>query len=181
MSYAQLVLALILTTLQAPSEGDLRTFSRPRFGFVAKVPADWIVCGVKEDADRLILDFGLPEVWSEREQQKIENSIAITAYRRPEVRSVADVTAIESERVADILVSRQPVESPLGSAFVVITTIQGLRYKSLSTYHFANGVGYVVTFTATEGTYPLNVGKCLAFIQNLRFSPPTKIQDGQGS
>jgi tetratricopeptide (TPR) repeat protein len=156
----------------SPLSADTAAYARHDFGFVAQVPDEWSIYAERDQGDQFIVAFGLPSTWSKLEQQPIENSVSITAYRRGTLRSVSDVVDLEAERTRDIVVSREEVPSDSGRMFLVVSEIEGLRYKSLASCHFANETGYVVLFTATEGTYDINVDKFAGFLQNVSFVPP---------
>ena len=147
------------------------TYSKPEFGFVAAISDDWRIHAERKEEKKFIVSFGLPAVWSDLEKQNIENAVSVTVYRDSEIDSLTEVVELEAKRVADILVSRQEVPSNLGKRFVEVTRIRGLEYKSLTTCHFANGLGYVIAFTATRGTYDTNIGKFLSFLAALSFVP----------
>lgn len=147
-------------------------YPHQNFGFIAQTPEDWHLYGKLQNKDRMILDFGLPKVWSEIEQQDIENSVYIRAYRGPSVKSLMDVIKVENERTSGIVLSREPIQSELGKAFVVISKIRGLEYKSQVTYYYANGVGYEIGFTATHGTYDKNLTKYKRFVEAIKFIAP---------
>ena len=59
-----------------------------------------------------------------------------------------------------------------GKAFVVVSRIDGLEYKTLTTYRFENGIGYVIGFTATHGTFDKNLPNYRAFLEKLEFVSP---------
>ena|SRR5688572_5426498 len=103
-------------------------FARPGFGFVAHTPDDWKVFGERAGQEQLLLDFGLPQVWSD--------------------------------------------PSNGGKTFVVVSKIYGLEYKTLTTYRFENGIGYVIGFTATHGTFDKNLPKYHEFLEKLEFVKP---------
>jgi hypothetical protein len=145
-------------------------FARPGFGFVAHTPDDWKVFGERADQDQLLLDFGLPEVWSEVEKQAIENSVYVQAHR--DVGSLEALVAADNERVANMVISREAVPSKEGKAFIAVSKIDGLEYKTLMTYRFENGIGYVIGFTATHGTFDKNLPKYRAFLEKLEFVKP---------
>jgi hypothetical protein len=161
-----------LTPIAASVVGDGSSkYSKPDFGFVATVPDDWHVYAEREDEGRFIVSFGLPMVWSESEKKRIENDVSITVYHRIDISSLKKVVEYEERRVADMLVSRKEVTSTFGKAFVIVTKIHGFEYKTLSTCHFVNGFGYVISFTATEGTYDINLKKYSDFLAALVFVP----------
>ena len=145
-------------------------YARRGFGFVAHTPDDWKVFGERANQDQLLLDFGLPEVWSDVEKQGIENSVYIQALR--DVDSLDALISNYTERRANVIVSSDAVPSNGGKAFVVVSRIDGLEYKTLTTYRFENGIGYVIGFTATHGTFDKNLPKYRAFLEKLEFVRP---------
>lgn len=173
-TFTSVLFAIIcfLTPIAASVTGDGSSkYSKPDFGFVATVPDDWHVYAERKDEGRFIVSFALPLVWSEIEKKKIENDVSVTVYRRIDFSSLEQVVKYEERRVADMLVSRKEVPSAFGKAFVEVTKIRGLQYKTLLTCHFVNGFGYVVSFTATEGTYDINLKKYTDFLAALVFVP----------
>jgi len=145
-------------------------FARPTFGFVAHAPDDWKVFGERERPGQMLLDFGLPEIWSDVEKQNIENSVYIFARR--DVKSMEALISDEDERVAAVGISKEPFPAAAGKAFVRLSKIDGLEYKTLTTFRFENGVGYMIGFTATHGTFDRNLAKYQAFLEKLEFVAP---------
>lgn len=157
-----------------PAAAQVATdFDRPAFGIRATLPAGWSIHREASNELRLIVSFGMPKVWSELEKQDIENAVYIRAYRDDWAKSVDDVAAWETQRVQDIQVSRTPADTAAGKADLVVTKIKGLEYKTWVTYRYENGVGYAIGFTATPGTFDINVGKYQDFLAKLAFAPPT--------
>jgi hypothetical protein len=171
---ALLLILLLFHGAACVSTGGGSTYAKPGFGFVADVPRDWTVAADRERPEQFIVAFGMPEVWSEAADQSIQNAVSITAYRRDDVANLDAVVQLEADRIADILVSREEVESEIGRTFVVVTRIDGLRYKTQTTCHFVNGIGYVIAFTATERTYDVDVDKYERFLSQLSFVPPAQ-------
>ena len=145
-------------------------FARPAFGFVAHTPDDWKVFGERAGREQLLLDFGLPQVWSDVEKQSIENWVYIQAQR--DVGSLEELISAYQERTAKMVAAIDAVPSNEGKAFVVVSRIDGLEYKTLTTYRFENGIGYVIGFTATHGTFDKNLPKYRAFLEELEFVKP---------
>lgn len=165
-----LMLSLFLITIstlfgQSKFQNDL-------YGFGGQVPDDWHVYGeLKDDFTnkRAIIDWGLPKVYSELEKTSIENSVSITAYKRPSLKTIDDLTKFEFGRVANVLVSKELIDS---TSYIVFTVRNGLKFKSKLTFVFKNEVGYVLNFTATPGTYDINLSKFDNFVKSLQIFKP---------
>jgi tetratricopeptide (TPR) repeat protein len=169
--------ALILSTFCSTVLGESQeTYSKPEFGYQVELPSDWTVFREYQDEDEAIVSFGLPLVWSELEQQEIENAVAVAAYRREEIKSLQEMVDFEHDRIQDFLVSSTEVEAESGRTFRQVSEIRGLEYRSLANIRYVNGVGYVFTFTATEGTYEKNLPLFQAFLSTLTFKEPTAVQ-----
>jgi len=150
-------------------------FQNDLYGFGGHVPDDWHVYGeIKDDVTnkRAIIDWGLPKVYSELEKTSIENSVSITAYKRPSLKSIDDLTKLEFGRVSRVLVSKELIDSSTYTSYIVFTVRNGLKFKSKLTFVFKNDVGYVLNFTATPGTYDINLPKFDSFVGNLQFIEP---------
>ena len=144
----------------------------PAFGYCVHVPPNWRIHNEYDDDTVAIISFGLPPMWSELEQQEIENAIAVFARKRSNVLSVQDVIDLDLKRVADILISSTEVDLEFGKAQRLITRIDGHTYMSLAAYRFENGVGYAFSFTATEGTYNRNRERFIEFLSTVEFFAP---------
>lgn len=150
-------------------------FQNDLYGFGGQVPDDWHVYGeIKDDVinKRAIIDWGLPKVYSELEKTTIENSVSITAYKRPSLKTIEDLTKIEFGRVANVLVSKELIDSTSYTSYLVFTVRNGLKFKSKLTFVFKNDVGYVLNFTATPGTYDINLLKFDNFVKSLQVFEP---------
>lgn len=168
-----LTLSLFMTTIsilfgQSKFQNDL-------YGFGGQVPEDWRVY-VENKNDQAnksaIIDWGLPKVYSELEKASIENSISITAFKRPSVKSINDLTKIEFGRLANFIVSKELIDSTSYTSYIVFLVRNGIRYKSKLTFVFKNDVGYILSFTATPGTYDINLSKFDNFVKNLQIFEP---------
>jgi hypothetical protein len=160
----------VLVLCVAGSVAYAADHARPGFGFIAHTPDDWKVFGEQQRGEKMLLDFGLPKVWSDLENQNIENSVYVMAHR--DVKSLEALLAAEERRVAGMVVSREAFPSKAGKAFIAVLKIDGLEYKNLSTYRFENGVGYIIAFNATHGTFDKNLPKYQAFLEQLEFVAP---------
>lgn len=147
-------------------------YVEPSCGYSTVVPLDWSIHSEYSDDTVSRVSFGLPRIWSDLEQQEIENSIAVIAHRRSDLSSVEDVVELEGHRHRHVLISSTEVELQFGRAQRLITEIRGLQYKSLVVYRLENGVGYVFIFTATEGTYDRNRKRFIEFLSTVEFFPP---------
>lgn len=157
------------------SDNPRAVYENELFGFRVEESPDWKLYGEEKynrKLGRAIVDYGLPLVWSELEQQHIENAVSIRAYIRPDIRNLDQMVAFEKRRISDILVSIEEVPSVEGKAFITVTKIKGLEYKSKSTILYLNDCGYVVAFTATHGTFDQNMEKYRNFIDRITFFQP---------
>ena len=150
------------------------SYCNREFGFAVKVPRNWLLYTEIVEKDQTTISFGLPKIWSDIEKQEIENDISIRACRREAIQSVEDLVELDVKRTKDILTSKRDVPTTFGKAFIQQTVINGLPYKSWETYHFTNNVGYVISFTATEGTFEQNVSKYESFLKSIVFEAPEK-------
>jgi len=144
----------------------------PSCGYRVVVPLDWSIHAEYDDDTVSRVSFGLPPIWSDLEQQEIENAIAVIAHRRSDLSSVQDVVDLERLRHQHILISSTDVDLQFGRAQRMITEIRGLQYISLVVCRLENGVGYVFSFTATEGTYDRNRERFIEFLSMVEFFPP---------
>ena len=119
--------------------------------------------------------FGMPKIWSEKEQARIENAVSIMAYRKKTIGSVEDMARHEEARVKDILLSKKAIPVENGISFNSRSRIQGLEYVSRTLCRYENGLGYVFTFTATDGTFAQNLPAFEKFEANVSFKKPTEI------
>ncbi|MBV5282069.1 MAG: hypothetical protein JZU53_06485 [Paludibacter sp.] len=168
----KLLLTLSLFLITISTLFGQSKFQNDLYGFGGQVPDDWHVYGeLKDDLTnkRAIIDWGLPKVYSELEKTSIENSVSITAYKRPSLKSIDDLTKFEFGRVANVLVSKELIDS---TSYIVFTVRNGLKFKSKLTFVFKNEVGYVLNFTATPGTYDINLSKFDNFVRSLQIFKP---------
>jgi hypothetical protein len=121
-----------------------------------------------------IIDWGLPKVYSEIEKAKIENAISITAYNRSELNNIDKLLEFEFNRLKSILIEKNKVEGANNVTYNIITKIKGVIYNSQTTFIIKNNIGYIINFTATPGTFDININKFLDFQKSIIFSTPTK-------
>jgi len=138
------------------------------------LPKSWNVYREVDAPDKFLASFGLPKIWSEKEKTRIENAVAISVYRREGLKSLNDVVRLENARVADILLSRKSVAVENGIAFEERTRINQHEYISRRICRYENGLGYVISFTATDGTFEQNLPVFKSFVTNVSFEPPEK-------
>jgi hypothetical protein len=141
------------------------------YKFTVKIPGNWKLYGqIQNDTihHRAIADWGLPLTNSELENADIENSISITAYKRTEISSLKQLIAFDRKRVdpATTSVEANGIDD---NSRIINTTINGLKYKGKSYYIFKNGIGYVVNFMATPGTYDKNISLFERFYNGIKF------------
>lgn len=149
--------------------GESRPYSIDGFNLVVVKPNSWTIYREERTETTYQVSFGLPKIWSKTEGQEIENAVSVLALRDESVKSLSDAVKAEFARIEDILVSSEETASSFGKSFIIITKIRGRAYKTRSTILFKNGVSYFIAFTATEGTFDLNLPKYLKFISALEF------------
>jgi len=151
------------------------SYQNDSYGFEAQVPEDWhVYAEIKDDqANKVaLINWGLPKVYSELENASIENAVSVVAYKRSNIKNTDDLINLELERTKDILESKERIQSSSNVAYIMTAVINGLTYKSKVTFVFKNDIGYVITFTATPGTYDMNLGKYDDFRKELTFFVP---------
>lgn len=175
-----LFLLLISNTLCGQSN-----YLNEPFGVAATVPEDWhIYAELRNDTvnKRAIISWGIPAVYSEVEKASIENAISISAYKIPEIKNIDDLRQFEFERVQNILQSKELVDSSENRlTYVSKTKINGLIYRTKKVLFYKNKASYVIAFTATPGTYPINLHKFDNFIPQIKFFEPTIIPKSLGA
>lgn len=141
------------------------------YRFSAVIPETWKLYGeIKNDTidHHAIVGWELPSVYSEREQKDIQNSVSVTAYRIPAVKSVKDLMVLEEMRMGNTII-RMEADPANNSARIIYYSANGLHYKGKSYYVYRKKIGYVITFMATEGTYDKNLPVFEAFNKKLKF------------
>jgi len=169
--FAVLLVATENTVAQQLEETS-KNYSNPTYRFSVLVPNDWKLHGeLKNDTmqHRAIVDWGLPKIYSDIEKTDIENSISITAYKRTDIKSVDDLILWETSRVNAIMTVLE-VDKPSENARIYTTMIRGLKYKGKSYFVFNNGIGYVITFMATPGTFDKNINVFEKFYNLVKYN-----------
>jgi hypothetical protein len=141
------------------------------YKFTVKIPGDWKLYGqIQNDTSqhRAIADWGLPLTHSELENADIENSISITAYKRTGINSLARLIDFDKKRANPATTSFETNDTNDNSR-IINTTTNGLKYKGKSYYIFKNGIGYVVNFTATPGTFEKNIALFERFYKSVKY------------
>jgi hypothetical protein len=173
------VLSVIVNSLY----GQVK-YQNEGYGFEAEVPEDWhVYAEIKDDPvnKRSIIDWGLPKVYSELEKTSIENAVSITAYKRAEFNDVEDLIKFEYERVQSILISKEQIDSLPHVSYLVNTEMKGLKYQTKQVFVLKNDIGYVLTYTATPGTYDKNLSKFDSFVNKLNWFEPKEEQQSVNS
>lgn len=145
------------------------------FGFKFVVPETWRLHGEEKFNKKYscaIVDYGLPLTWSDKENQEIENAVTVVAYMRPDIANIDELVSFEKRRIKQILVSMEEVSVEKRTAFLIITKINGLEYKTQSSFIYKNNCGYIISFTATHGTYDKNLSLYHEFLNGVEFFEP---------
>jgi len=168
---------LVILFITLSSAYGQAKYGNDRYGFSGWVPEDWTVYGaINHDpvGKFAIIDWGLPKEYSKLEKDFIENSISITAYKKPNFNNMDELIKYEFSRVKEMLVSKERIDSSQTPSYLVMTQRNGLTYKSKVVFALENDVGYIMNFTATQGTYDINLPKFEKFVNEARFSVPNE-------
>jgi hypothetical protein len=173
-----LVIFLCLTTVfqvcgktRISSSPDSTKYKNEAYGFSVTVPDSWKLYGqVLNDQvnHRAIVDWGLPAIYSELEKTDIENAISITAYKRENINSIDQLILAENSRL-NPATTKMIADSANTDARIIHRTVDGLEYKGKSYFVFRNGIGYIINFMATPGTYDKNLAVFEKFYKDIRF------------
>lgn len=178
-----LILLTVLTASFNPLYGQT-SYQNDKYGFSGLVAEDWhVYAEIKNDAvnNKALIDWGLPKVYSKLEKTSIENAVSIVAYNRPDIKTIDDLMKFEFERIGHILVSKELIDTIPRSSYTVITSRNGLKYKSKVAFVYQNNIGYVLSFTATPGTYDINLSKFDSFVDKIQFYDSKEQQEQQAS
>lgn len=138
-------------------------------GLSADIPRGWTLYGKAkaQDPNRFIYDYGMPKIWSERENQEIENAVAVILDQPCD--SLAELVAIQEKWTGNRLVSRENLKTDLSDrAKREIITEKGLAYTTRIDLLLRKRTGYIIIFTATAGTYQQNLGRYLDFLKSFK-------------
>ena len=142
------------------------------YRFSVTIPDNWKLYGqIKNDTLKHmgIADWGLPKIYSELEKTEIENSISITACQKDDISSVDKLILAEYLRINPTETALEVDKSNPNARLIYTTTPTGLKYQGKSYFVFKNGIGYVVTFMATPGTYDKNIKVFEEFYNGIKF------------
>ncbi|WP_420208816.1 hypothetical protein [Candidatus Electronema sp. JC] len=91
--------------------------------------------------------------------------------------SLEDVVKWELMRVKDSIKSSREITSLIPGSKSIITNeeFDGNMYLIKRTFFFKNGLGYVVGFTATAGTYEKNLSNYDLLLPSISFQTPSRI------
>jgi len=146
-------------------------FENSKFKFQASIPDDWILRQeIKADTlNYTIVGWGLPKVYTEMDKHEVENAVSITAIEHPRIKNLDDLVKAEFNRVKNIgtILNQVKIDSVEHTAYVTNTLMKNVSYVSQQYFIFKNGRGYIVTFTATPGTFSINVPKFEAFYKTV--------------
>lgn len=166
---------LVLVLCVVSQQHAQTTYTNTAYGFSADVPNNWhVYAEINNDRfnNRAIIDWGLPEVYSKQEGGNIENAVTITAYKRDDIHNVADLMHLEFERIGSTTVSREQIGTEPYLSYLIITSRDGLLYKTKTAFAYTNGIGYIFVFTATPGTYEINLPQFDTLLYRTRFFTP---------
>lgn len=173
------LLTFILLTLSQYAQNQ---YKNATYGFSAIPPSDWkIYAELKNDeANKMaIIDWGMPTIYSDLEKSNIENAVSITALAFEKINSIESLIKVDFERTKKIRTSYDSVENEQNPTIICYSIQNKLEYKSKSVYFFKNNIGYIVSFTATPGTYDKNVSKFNEFLKTVTFFTPLKMDSSQ--
>lgn len=122
-----------------------------------------------------LVSFSLPKVWSKKEKENIENVVVVAAYNGPAIRSLIDIINLEKARIQDDVVSMEEIAiSNDTKGYIIHTNFGKVEYKTKTMFYYKNKIGYIISFTATPGTYDLNIGQFERFLKTVSFIQPKK-------
>ncbi len=165
----------VLGQTNTKTQSDISTntiYRNEIYHFSVFIPTNWKLYGqIKNDTvnHKAIADWGLPKVYSELEKTEIENSISITAYNQTKITSIESLIASEYFRINPAETALE-VDKSNPNSRIIYTTKNGLEFKGKSYYIYKNGIGYVVTFMATPGTYDKNIQIFEEFYNNININ-----------
>lgn len=154
------------------NQTEVVNYSNTVYHFAVSVPRNWKLYGeiVNDSIQHFaIVDWGLPEIYSDSEQTNIENSISITAYKLPGINSVAALIKHEYLRINPVTTALEIDPSNENARTIYHTAPNGTKYLGKSYYVYLDNIGYIVTFMATPGTYQKNISVFEQFFGSINF------------
>ena len=171
--------------IQACGQTNVKTdtngiYSNSTFRFSVLIPNDWKLAGEMENERKTIVCWTLPAIYSDIEKTEIENAISITAHKSTYITSVSDLILSEYLRIDPVETALEYIdESNKNARMIYTTTPQGLKYKGKSYFVFnhilqpyseVNGIGYIITFMATPGTFDKNIDVFEEFYKSINYN-----------
>jgi hypothetical protein len=141
------------------------------YRFSAVIPDAWKLYGqILNDTIRhkAIADWSLPPIYSDIEKTEIENSVSITAYKKDNITTIDQLITAEYLRLDPTKYSME-VDSASKDARIIFASLNGLNYKGKSYFVFKNGIGYVINFMGTPGTFDKNLPTFEKFRTTIKF------------
>ncbi|MCX6154499.1 MAG: hypothetical protein NT007_10095 [Candidatus Kapabacteria bacterium] len=146
-------------------------FTNQLFKFSVNIPSNWKLFGeVKSDSGGTssIVCWALPSIYSELEQTNIENDFTIRAYHSNIINSASEL--ILSEYLDDPVHSVLEADATTDSnSRIIYFDNNGLEYKGKCYFIFKNGIGYIISYMATPGTYSKNLPVFEEFVKSIKF------------
>lgn len=152
-------------------------FKNATYGYAGEVPAEWKVTReVKNDAEKHLsaIEWLLPKTFSKLEKKSFENAISINAYNNPDVKTIDDLVKWQLELMGDSIESKKKGMEMSYLSYTISGINNGHDYKNKAAFAYKNGIGYVLVFAATPGTFDANLPKFQAFLQSLELTEPKK-------
>ncbi len=91
-----------------------------------------------------------------------------------DVKHIDDLIEWEFNRISDIMIQKKELSLKNIRSYKVITKINNLIYITKSIFLFRQefNYGYIISFTATKGTYEKNLKIFDEFLKNIEFTNP---------
>jgi hypothetical protein len=153
---------------------SITVYENESYGFRLEVPQGWQIYA--ENKTKGKVGLSLPGVWSETENQNVENAVVVDTYNSPKLNSLGDLINFEKflmKTEKNKVIAMEKITVPdQGESFVYHAVYEGFEYVIKRVIYFQNKNGYVITFTATPGTYDLNIDKFERFLEGVSFFQP---------
>lgn len=166
-----LTLVSLIFLICFDSQGQ-NTYKNEKFNFQADIPDDWTIYPgtPKPTENYMIIAWGMPKLYSEMEKEEIENSVSITCIKSPSIKDAEDLAEKDFKRVSGFAmkVNRQKDESSEHLAYYTSSIIKLKSYVTKQYFFHKNGIGYIVNFTATPGTFTTNQPKFEEFFKTFK-------------
>jgi hypothetical protein len=147
----------------APVSAD---YINTNFGYTVEIPATWEVFrNMNSSPDEGHIDWKLPPVKSDSTNSQIRNTVGITSMR-------GNGTAKELMKwnIGQMGESVNVMEENYDDSYVIIRFEQdGSNYMGKSYFVTNNGMGHMITFVSTPGTFEKNLSVYEAFTSRINF------------